>query len=91
VTGLVVLMIGLSLVRVGIEYAAGGVTCAASGLWFARKLALAGVVVVVTLGLKFFGRGVFSTAAVLLGLLVGYGAPWPWARSISRRWGRRTG
>jgi NCS2 family nucleobase:cation symporter-2 len=29
-----------------------------------------------TLGLKFFGRGVLSTAAVLLGLLAGYGVAW---------------
>lgn len=74
VTGLVVLMIGLSLVRVGVEYAAGGVTLrgqpayGAPASWF-----LAGVVVFVTLGLKFFGKGVLSTAAVLLGLLAGYG------------------
>jgi len=74
VTGLVVLMIGLSLVRVGVEYAAGGVPLrglpayGAGASWF-----LAGVVVFVTLGLKFYGRGVLSTAAVLLGLLAGYG------------------
>jgi NCS2 family nucleobase:cation symporter-2 len=42
VTGLVVLMIGLSLVRVGIEYAAGGRAARASGLWFARKLGFGG-------------------------------------------------
>ena len=33
---------------------------------------LAGVVVITTLGLSFFGRGIWSTAAVLLGLLAGY-------------------
>ncbi|HWU03643.1 MAG TPA: nucleobase:cation symporter-2 family protein [Novosphingobium sp.] len=74
VTGLVVLMIGLSLMRVGVQYAAGGVSAigtpayGALGSWF-----LAGVVVVVTLGLKFFGRGLWSSASVLLGLAAGYG------------------
>jgi NCS2 family nucleobase:cation symporter-2 len=73
VTGLVVLMIGLALVRVGIQYAAGGVpamgTPAFGSLqsWF-----VALVVIVVTLGVKFFTRGLMSIAAVLIGLLVGY-------------------
>lgn len=73
VTGLVVLMIGLALVRVGIQYAAGGVpamgTPAFGSLqsWF-----VALVVIVVTLGVKFFTRGMMSIAAVLIGLLVGY-------------------
>ena len=75
VTGLVVTMIGLALVKVGIQYAAGGVPAKMSGAeeygsmlnWF-----LAGVVVVVTLGLKFFARGMLSVSAVLIGLLVGY-------------------
>lgn len=74
ITGLVVLMIGLSLMRIGIQYAAGGVPAmgtAAFGAW--QSWLLAGVVVVVTLGLNFFGRGIWSTAAVLIGLLAGYG------------------
>ncbi|MEE4453310.1 nucleobase:cation symporter-2 family protein [Novosphingobium resinovorum] len=74
ITGLVVLMIGLSLMRIGIQYAAGGVPAVgtpAFGAW--QSWLLAGVVVVVTLGLNFFGRGIWSTAAVLIGLLAGYG------------------
>ncbi len=73
VTGLVVMMIGLALVRVGIQYAAGGVpamgTPAFGSLqsWF-----VALVVIVVTLGVKFFTRGMLSIAAVLIGLIVGY-------------------
>jgi NCS2 family nucleobase:cation symporter-2 len=73
VTGLVVLMIGLALVRVGIQYAAGGVpamgTPAFGGLqsWF-----LALVVIVVTLGFKFFTKGMPSISAVLIGLIAGY-------------------
>ncbi|WP_415919297.1 uracil-xanthine permease family protein [Tateyamaria sp. SN6-1] len=75
VTGLVVTMIGLALVKVGIQYAAGGVPAKMSGAeeygsminWF-----MAGIVIVVTLGLKFFARGMLSVSAVLIGLLAGY-------------------
>ncbi|MDE8650285.1 nucleobase:cation symporter-2 family protein [Novosphingobium album (ex Liu et al. 2023)] len=74
ITGLVVLMIGLSLMRIGVQYAAGGVPAVgtpAFGAW--QSWLLAGVVVVTTLGLNFFGRGIWSNAAVLLGLAAGYG------------------
>ena len=75
VTGLVVTMIGLALVDVGIQYAAGGVPAKMSGAaeygsmlnWSAAL-----VVIIVTLALKFFARGMLSVSAVLLGLIVGY-------------------
>ena len=73
VTGLVVLMIGLALVKVGIQYAAGGVPAMdkpefGSALnWF-----VALVVIAVTLGLKFFTKGMLSVSAILLGILAGY-------------------
>ena len=73
VTGLVVLMIGLALVKVGIQYAAGGVPAMGKpefGNLESWSVAL--VVIVVTLGLKFFARGMMSVAAVLLGLIAGY-------------------
>ena len=73
VTGLVVLMIGLSLMRVGVQYAAGGVSMkGTAGYGAGESWLLAGVVVVVTAGLSFFGRGIWSTASVLLGLCAGY-------------------
>ncbi|MBN9886720.1 uracil-xanthine permease family protein [Salipiger abyssi] len=75
VTGLVVTMIGLALVKVGIEYAAGGVPAKASGSPSYGGLAswsTALVVVFVTLGIKFFTRGLLSISAVLIGILVGY-------------------
>jgi NCS2 family nucleobase:cation symporter-2 len=74
VTGLVVTMIGLALVKVGIQYAAGGVPAIGTPEygsltnWF-----VAGVVIVVTLALKFYARGMLSVSAVLVGLLAGYG------------------
>ncbi len=75
VTGLVVTMIGLALVKVGIEYAAGGVPAKARNLpeygsflnWSAAL-----VVIFVTLGLKFFARGMLAVSAVLVGIIVGY-------------------
>lgn len=75
VTGLVVLMIGLALVKVGIEYAAGGAGDFNRGKpeWGGmRNWGVAGVVIFVTLGLKFFTRGMLSMAAVLIGLIAGY-------------------
>lgn len=73
VTGLVVTMIGLALVRVGIQYAAGGVPAIGTpeyGSLLNWSAAL--VVIFVTLGLKFFARGMLAVSAVLIGLLVGY-------------------
>ncbi len=73
VTGLVVLMIGLALVKVGIQYAAGGVPMIGKpGYGSLLQWSLALVVIFVTLGLKFFTRGMLSVSAVLLGLLAGY-------------------
>ncbi len=73
VTGLVVLMIGLALVKVGIQYAAGGVPMIGKpGYGSLLQWGLAMVVIVVTLGLKFFTKGMLSVSAVLLGLLAGY-------------------
>jgi NCS2 family nucleobase:cation symporter-2 len=73
VTGLVVLMIGLALVRVGIQYAAGGVPAIGTPAYGgAQSWFVALVVIVVTLAIKFFARGMWSVSAVLLGLIAGY-------------------
>lgn len=73
VTGLVVTMIGLALVKVGIQYAAGGVPAIGTpeyGSLLNWSAAL--VVIFVTLGLKFFTGGMLSISAVLIGLIAGY-------------------
>ena len=73
VTGLVVTMIGLALVKVGIQYAAGGVPAIGTpeyGSLLNWSAAL--IVIIVTLGLKFFTNGMLSISAVLIGLIVGY-------------------
>lgn len=73
VTGLVVLMIGVSLVRVGIQYAAGGVPAIGTPEYGSLKNWFVALVVILsTLGFKFFGRGLLSVSAVLLGLIIGY-------------------
>jgi len=75
ITGLIILMIGLALIKVGIQYAAGGVPAKARGLAEYGSLmnwSVAGVVIVVTLLLKFFARGMLSVAAVLIGIIAGY-------------------
>jgi xanthine permease len=75
VTGLIILMIGLALIKVGIQYAAGGVPAKVNGAAEYGSLlnwSVAGVVIVVTLLLKFFARGMLSIAAVLIGIIAGY-------------------
>ena len=73
VTGLIVLMIGLALLKVGIQYAAGGVPLLGKpefgslAMWFPAL-----VVIVVSLALSFFAKGLLSVAAVLVGLVAGY-------------------
>ena len=73
VTGLVVTMIGLALVKVGIQYAAGGVPAVNSpeyGSLLNWSAAL--VVIFVTLGLKFYAKGMMAVSAVVIGIFVGY-------------------
>ncbi len=73
VTGLIVLMIGLSLVEVGIKYAAGGVPMMSKPEFGSlNQWTPALVVIVVTLLVKFFTRGFLAVAAVLIGLIAGY-------------------
>ena len=75
VTGLIVLMIGLALVKVGIEYAAGGAgkfNMSKPEWGGLRNWSLAFIVIFVTLGFKFFTRGLTAVAAVLIGIVAGY-------------------
>lgn len=73
VTGLVVTMIGLALVKVGIQYAAGGVPAIDQpeyGSLLNWSVAL--VVILVTLALKFYAKGMLAVSAVVCGIIVGY-------------------
>ena len=71
VTSIVVMLIGLTLIPVGMDYAAGGPGAADYGS--AGNLGLAALVFVVTLALNQFGRGFARHASVLLGMVCGYG------------------
>ncbi|MDB4836959.1 purine permease [Marinomonas sp.] len=73
VTGLIVLMIGLSLLRVGVQYAAGGVPAIGTEAFGSlQNWSVALVVIFTTLGFKFFCRGMLSVSSVLIGLIIGY-------------------
>ncbi len=73
VTGIVVLTIGLALIPIGIKYAAGGVPLMGKPAFGSiDHWGLALVVIVVTLALKFFSKGMLSSAAILIGLVAGY-------------------
>lgn len=73
VTGLIVTMIGLSLLKIGIQYAAGGVPAIGTPEFGSlQNWGVASVVIIVTLGFKFYTRGMLSVSAVLLGLVAGY-------------------
>ncbi len=70
VSGVVVLVIGVSLLPAGINYAAGGV--GADDFGAPVHLALAGFVMLITVVINQFTRGFSSAAAVLIGLILGY-------------------
>jgi NCS2 family nucleobase:cation symporter-2 len=70
VTGVVVMLIGLTLIPVGMDYAAGGIGAADYGA--PVNLAVAAVVFLVTLVLNRFTRGFVSYASLLIGVVAGY-------------------
>lgn len=70
VTGSVVTLIGLSLVRVGITDLAGG--AGSSELGSVDNLALGGLITAIILLLHRFGPGLLKTGSIALGLLIGY-------------------
>lgn len=75
VTGLVILTIGLYLIPVGVKYAAGGAAdfqMAADSFGSLAHWGPALTVIFVTLGIKFYTKGMLSASAILIGLLAGY-------------------
>ena len=66
-------MIGLALIKVGIQYAAGGVPAIGKAEYgSALDWSVAGIVIIVALALKFYTKGLLSAGAVLLGMIAGY-------------------
>jgi xanthine permease len=70
VTGIVVCLIGLTLLPVSIDWAAGG--SGAQDYGSLRNLGIALTVTLVTLLLNHYGKGILSSASILIGMAVGY-------------------
>ncbi len=75
VTGIVVLMIGISLLKVGFKYAGGGVWLMNNkpeifANW--EHLLIAGTVLIVALLCNIRGKGMVSAASILIGIIAGF-------------------
>ena len=70
VTGTVVCLIGLTLLPVSIDWAAGGSGAADYGSL--RNLSIAMLVMIITLILNRYGKGMLSSASILIGMTIGY-------------------
>ncbi|QVK20818.1 purine permease [Mycoplasmatota bacterium] len=72
VTGIVVLAIGLSLLNVGANYFAGSGNPTAPGYGSGQNLLLGTIVLLTMIGFSTWGKGMWKTSAVLIGIIVGY-------------------
>lgn len=70
VTGTVVILVGLTLVPTAMDFAAGGPGAETYGQF--QNLGLAGLVLVVAVGLNQYFEGFLSIASVLIAVVVGY-------------------
>lgn len=70
VTGTVVCLIGLTLLPVSMDWAAGGVGAADYGSL--KNISIAMFVMTITLLLNRYGKGIVSSASILIGMVVGY-------------------
>jgi len=71
VSSIVVILIGLTLIPIGMDYAAGGQGAPDYGA--PRHLGVAALVLVVSLLLNRFGRGLWHHGSILIGVTCGYG------------------
>lgn len=70
VTGTVVCLIGLTLLPVSMDWAAGGAGSADYGSL--KNVSIAMIVLIITLLLNRYGKGMVSSASVLIGMTIGY-------------------
>ncbi|MDO4432438.1 MAG: nucleobase:cation symporter-2 family protein [Aerococcaceae bacterium] len=70
ITGIVVSLIGVTLLPVSIDWAAGGYGVADYGS--IKNISVAFVIMLFTLLLTHFGKGMLSTASVFIGMVFGY-------------------
>ena len=71
VTGTVVMMIGLSLIPVAVDWFAGGQRGNANYAT-PENLMMASFVLVIVVALVQWGKGIFSAAAIVIGMMTGY-------------------
>lgn len=77
VSGVVVMTIGFTLLPVGVKYSAGcgaypAPFCEAGGFGDLTNWSMAIFVIIVTLLIRRYGKGIWSTASIFFGLCVGY-------------------
>ena len=70
VTGTVVCLIGLTLIPVSMDWAAGG--SGSSDYGSIQNVAIAMFVLIITLLINRYGKGIVSSASVLIGMFIGY-------------------
>lgn len=70
VTGTVICLIGLTLLPVSIDWSAGG--SGASDYGSMINIAIAAFVMIFTILLNHYGKGIISSASILIGMIVGY-------------------
>lgn len=70
VTGTVICLIGLTLLPVSIDWAAGGSGAADYGSL--RNIAITAFVMILTICLNHYGKGIVSSASILIGMIAGY-------------------
>ncbi len=70
VTGTVVCLIGLTLLPVSIDWAAGGAGSPNYGNL--KNVGVALLIMIITLLLNHYGKGLISSASILIGMVVGY-------------------
>lgn len=70
VTGTVVSLIGLTLLPVSIDWAAGGVGAVNYGSL--KNILIALFIMIITLMLNHYGKGLVSSASILIGMVLGY-------------------
>ncbi|MCT8975937.1 purine permease [Clostridium sp. CX1] len=70
VTGTVVSLIGLTLLPVSIDWAAGGV--GSSDYGSLKNISIALLIMIITLLLNHYGKGLISSASILIGMALGY-------------------
>jgi uric acid transporter len=77
VTGTTIAVIGISLMRVGINWAAGAAAPTLPGYGDPVNLAIAGFVFLVIVLITKYSKGFLANIAVLLGIVVGFIVSWP--------------